>query len=49
MSTENLVRVVGVTGNRINPLPKKKKFFDRFKKNTEEAAKKEASKSKKNK
>lgn len=25
MSTENLVRVVGVTGNRINPLPKKKK------------------------
>ena len=31
------------------PLPKKKKFFDRFKKNTEEAAKKEASKSKKNK
>ena len=33
----------------IPPLPKKKKFFDRFKKNTEEAAKKEASKSKKNK
>ena len=33
----------------IPPLPKKKKLFDRFKKNTEEAAKKEASKSKKNK
>ena len=33
----------------IPPLPKKKKFFDRFKKNVEETAKKETSKSKKNK
>ena len=40
--------VISVRGG-IPPLPKKKKFFDRFKKNTEEAAKKEASKSKKNK
>ena len=43
-----ITEVKSVRGG-IPPLPKKKKFFDRLKKNTEEAAKKEASKSKKNK
>ena len=48
LRTEAKVVIKSVRGG-IPPLPKKKKFFDRFKKNTEEAAKKEASKSKKNK
>ena len=51
LRTEAKVVISGlyITEIKIPPLPKKKKFFDRFKKNTEEAAKKEASKSKKNK
>ena len=51
LRTEAKVVISGlyITEIKSPPLPKKKKFFDRFKKNTEEAAKKEASKSKKNK
>ena len=45
-----ITEIKSVRGGAIPAPPKKKrKFFARFKKNTEEAAKKEASKSKKNK
>ena len=49
LRTEAKVVISGLYITEIKSVPKKKKFFDRFKKNTEEAAKKEASKSKKNK